>query len=56
MMQFVWLITSYSLALYLHRFLESSLAPAFAKRTLGVSAWSQIIVGGSNFGCAKDER
>jgi hypothetical protein len=34
----------------MHRFLESSLAPAFAKRVLGISAWSQIIVGGSNFG------
>lgn len=32
------------------RFLESSLAPAFARRVLGTSAWSQIIVGGSNFG------
>lgn len=39
-----------SLALYMHRFLENSLAPAFAKRVLGTSAWSQIIVGGSNFG------
>ena len=34
----------------MHRFLENGLAPAFAKRVLGVSAWSQIIVGGSNFG------
>lgn len=48
--RFVWLFPSYSLALYLHRFLESSLAPAFARRVLGTSAWSQIIVGGSNFG------
>ncbi|KAF5334910.1 hypothetical protein D9611_010003 [Ephemerocybe angulata] len=47
---FVWLLPSYAIALYLHRFLENSLAPAFAKRTLTVSAWSQIIVGGSNFG------
>jgi hypothetical protein len=39
-----------AVALYMHRFLESSLAPAFAKRVLGISAWSQIIVGGSNFG------
>ena len=39
-----------SVALYMHRFLENSLAPAFAKRVLGISAWSQIIVGGSNFG------
>jgi hypothetical protein len=38
------------MALYLHRFVENSLAPAFAKRVLGTSAWSQIIVGGSNFG------
>ena len=44
------LLPSYSIALYLHRFLENSLAPAFAERVLSVSAWSQIIVGGSNFG------
>jgi hypothetical protein len=44
------LYSGYSIALYLHRFLESSLAPAFARRVLGTSAWSQIIVGGSNFG------
>jgi hypothetical protein len=48
--RFCWLLPAYSLALYLHRYLESSLAPAFAKRVLDVSAWSQIIVGGSNFG------
>jgi len=47
---FIWLFPSYAVALYMHRFLENSLAPAFAKRVLGVSAWSQIIVGGSNFG------
>jgi len=47
---FIWLFPAYSLALYLHRFLESSLAPAYARRVLGTSAWSQIIVGGSNFG------
>jgi hypothetical protein len=41
---------SSALALYLHRFLENALAPAFAKRVLGISAWSQIIVGGSNLG------
>jgi len=34
----------------MHRFLENSLAPAYAKRVLDLSAWSQIIVGGSNFG------
>ncbi|KAF9446584.1 MFS general substrate transporter [Macrolepiota fuliginosa MF-IS2] len=48
--RFIWLLPSYALALYLHRFLETTLAPAFAKRVLGISAWSQIIVGGSNFG------
>ncbi|KJA24867.1 hypothetical protein HYPSUDRAFT_85694 [Hypholoma sublateritium FD-334 SS-4] len=48
--RFIWLFCAYSLALYMHRFLENSLAPAFAKRVLGTSAWSQIIVGGSNFG------
>ncbi|SGY60636.1 BQ5605_C007g04460 [Microbotryum silenes-dioicae] len=48
--RFIWLFPGYALALYLHRFLESSLAPAFARRVLNVSAYSQIIVGGSNFG------
>ncbi|KAK4050848.1 hypothetical protein OIV83_003270 [Microbotryomycetes sp. JL201] len=48
--RFVWLFPAYSIALYLHRFLESSVAPAFARRVLGQSAWSQIIIGGSNFG------
>ncbi|KAH8101190.1 major facilitator superfamily domain-containing protein [Cristinia sonorae] len=48
--RFIWLVPAYSVALYMHRFLESGLAPAFAKRILGTSAWSQIIVGGSNFG------
>jgi hypothetical protein len=38
------------MALYLHRFLESSIAPAFAKRVLLNSAFSHIIVGLSNFG------
>jgi len=47
---FIWLFPSYSVALYMHRFLENSLAPAFAKSVLNTSAWSQIIVGGSNFG------
>ncbi|PPQ75553.1 hypothetical protein CVT24_013245 [Panaeolus cyanescens] len=48
--RFIWLVPGYAVALYLHRFLENTLAPAFAKRILGISAWSQIIVGGSNFG------
>jgi hypothetical protein len=48
--KFCWLFTSYSVALYLHRYLESGVGPAFARRVLGTSAWSQILVGGSNFG------
>jgi hypothetical protein len=48
--RFIWLFPGYALALYLHRYLENGLAPPFAKRVLNVSAWSQIIVGGSNFG------
>jgi len=34
--KFIWLCSCYSLTLYAHRYLENS-------------AWSQIIVGGSNF-------
>ncbi|PGH05718.1 hypothetical protein AJ79_06735 [Helicocarpus griseus UAMH5409] len=48
--QFVWLLPGYSIALYGHRFLENTIAPAVARRYLGNSAWSQIIVGGSNLG------
>lgn len=48
--RFCWLFTSYSVALYLHRYLESGVGPAYARRVLGTSAWSQILVGGSNFG------
>ncbi|TFK29211.1 hypothetical protein FA15DRAFT_700475 [Coprinopsis marcescibilis] len=48
--RFIWLIPSYAVALYLHRFLENILATSFSKLVLGNSAWSQIIVGGSNFG------
>ncbi|KIX09097.1 uncharacterized protein Z518_00175 [Rhinocladiella mackenziei CBS 650.93] len=40
----------YSIALYGHRYLENGIAPAVARRYLGNSAWSQIMVGGSNFG------
>lgn len=42
--------SSYSLALYGHRYLESGIGPVIAKRVFGVSAYSQILVGGSNFG------
>ncbi|KAK0615693.1 hypothetical protein B0T17DRAFT_592417 [Bombardia bombarda] len=48
--KFVWLIPGYAVALYAHRYLENSIAPAVARRYLGNSAWSQIMVGGSNFG------
>jgi MFS family permease len=36
--------------LYIHRYIENALAPQIAKRYLLNSEWSQIIVGGSNFG------
>jgi len=48
--EFIWLFPGYALALYLHRYLENAIAPAFAKRVLDISAWSQIIVGLSNLG------
>jgi MFS family permease len=48
--KFIWLWSGYSLALYGHRYLENGIAPQIAKRYLGNSEWSQIIVGGSNFG------
>ncbi|KAK9318968.1 hypothetical protein V1517DRAFT_334054, partial [Lipomyces orientalis] len=48
--RFVWLVPGYAIALYAHRYLENGIAPAVARRYLGNSAWSQIMVGGSNFG------
>ncbi|CAF0835997.1 unnamed protein product [Adineta ricciae] len=48
--KFIWLFTGYSIALYAHRYLENGIAPQIARRYLGNSEWSQIIVGGSNFG------
>jgi MFS family permease len=48
--KFIWLFTGYSLALYAHRYLENGIAPQVARRYLGNSEWSQVIVGGSNFG------
>ncbi|ETI24339.1 hypothetical protein G647_03708 [Cladophialophora carrionii CBS 160.54] len=48
--RFIWLLPGYSFALYGHRYLENGIAPAVARRYLGNSAWSQIMVGGSNFG------
>ena len=48
--QFSWLFLGYSIPLVLHRYLESQLAPAFAKHILKTTAYSQIMVGGSNSG------
>ncbi|KAK1219262.1 hypothetical protein PQX77_018028 [Marasmius sp. AFHP31] len=48
--RFSWFVSGYALAVYSHRYLENGLAPVFAKQVLGTSAWSQIIVGGSNLG------
>jgi MFS family permease len=48
--KFIWLVPGYSFALYGHRYLENAIAPVIARRYLGNSAWSQIMVGGSNFG------
>ncbi|KAK9319143.1 hypothetical protein V1517DRAFT_66598 [Lipomyces orientalis] len=48
--KFIWLLPGYSIALYAHRYLENGIAPAVARRYLGNAAWSQIMVGGSNFG------
>ncbi|KAJ8099581.1 hypothetical protein POJ06DRAFT_290840 [Lipomyces tetrasporus] len=48
--RFIWLVPGYAFALYVHRYLENGIAPAVARRYLGNSAWSQIMVGGSNFG------
>ncbi|EMD00415.1 hypothetical protein BAUCODRAFT_566100 [Baudoinia panamericana UAMH 10762] len=48
--KFIWLLPGYSFALYGHRYLENGIAPLIARRYLGNSAWSQIMVGGSNFG------
>lgn len=48
--QYIWLLPGYAFALYGHRYLENGIAPQVARRYLGNSAWSQIMVGGSNFG------
>jgi MFS family permease len=48
--KFVWLLPSYAIAFYSHRYLENGIAPIIARRYMGNSAWSQIMVGGSNFG------
>ncbi|CAF3822684.1 unnamed protein product [Adineta steineri] len=48
--KYIWLFPCYSLTLYVHRYIENGIAPQIAKRYLNNSEWSQIIVGGSNFG------
>lgn len=48
--KFMWLLPGYAIAFYGHRYLENGLAPAIARRYMGNSAWSQIMVGGSNCG------
>ncbi|CAF3233028.1 unnamed protein product [Rotaria sp. Silwood2] len=48
--KYFWLFPCYSLTLYIHRYIENGIAPQIAKRYLQNSEWSQIIVGGSNFG------
>lgn len=48
--KYIWLFPCYSLTLYIHRYIENGIAPQIAKRYLQNSEWSQIIVGGSNFG------
>ena len=48
--KYSWLFFCYTLTLYTHRYLEDGIAPQIARRYLGNSAWSEIIIGGSNFG------
>lgn len=48
--KYTWLFFCYTLTLYTHRYLEDGIAPQVARRYLGNSAWSEIIIGGSNFG------
>jgi len=48
--QFVWLWGCYSFGLYAHRYLETGIAAALAKRVFEVSAYMQILVGMSNLG------
>lgn len=48
--KFIWLVPGYAVALYGHRYLENGIAPQVARRYLGQSGWSQLMVGGSNMG------
>ncbi|KAJ3049072.1 hypothetical protein HK097_009892 [Rhizophlyctis rosea] len=48
--RFTWLIFGYSIPLVLHRYLENGLGANYAKLVLNESAYSSLLVGGSNFG------
>lgn len=48
--KFIWIFFAYTLTLYTHRYLEDGVAPQLAKRYLGNTAWTEVIIGGSNFG------
>lgn len=48
--KFIWLIPSYTFALYGHRYLENGVVQIYAKSVLGNSGLAQVIVGGSNLG------
>ena len=48
--KYIWLFSCYTLSLYAHRYLEDGISPQIARRYLTNSAWSEIIIGGSNFG------
>lgn len=48
--KFIWLVPSYALSLYAHRYLENGLIPMYSKLVLDNSSYAQIIVGGSNAG------
>jgi len=48
--KFIWLFAVNPLALYSHGYIENGITPQVAERYLKHSDWSQILVGGSNFG------
>jgi MFS family permease len=48
--KYIWLFPCYCLTLFAHRYIEYGIIPQIAKRYLKNSAWSSIIIGGSNFG------
>ncbi|CAF1128878.1 unnamed protein product [Rotaria sordida] len=48
--KFIWLFIIYPFAIYTHRYIENIIGPQVTRRYLNRSDWSQILVGGSNFG------